>query len=131
MSQLHTSSSKHLLSPVQLDESTKAKTGEAESAFKPRTLLSYMKRFPIKRVVHLPNVTADPIKFDLVYNVSEGSEMPPGAASPLMAQFVLTGVDSTLAKYNTTGKWNNRMVWAVASKCPHVLPGLCLVKYRP
>ena len=96
-----------LLSPVQLDETTKVKTAEAEMAFKPKTLLSYMKRFPIKRVVHLPNVTADPIKFDLVYNVSEGSDLPPGAASPLMAQFVLTGVDSTLAKYNTTGKSNN------------------------
>lgn len=107
VSQLLISSLKRLLSPVQLDESTKVKTGEAESAFKPKTLLSYMKRFPIKRVVHLPNVTADPIKFDLVYNVSEGSELPPGAASPLMAQLVLTGVDSILAKYNTTGKWSS------------------------
>ena len=92
---------------MQLDEGTKVKTEEAENAFKPKTLLSHMKRFPIKRVVHLPNVTADPIKFGLVYNVSKGSELPPGAASPLMAQFELTGVDSTLAKYNTTGKWNN------------------------
>lgn len=89
---------------MQLDESTKVKAEEAESAFKPKTLLSYMKRFPIKRVVHLPNVTADPIKFDLVYNISQGSELPPGAASPHMAQFVLTGVDTTLTKYNTTGK---------------------------
>lgn len=93
-----------MLSPVQLDESTKVKAEEAESAFKPKTLLSYMKRFPIKRVVHLPNVTADPIKFDLVYNISQGSELPPGAASRHMAQFVLTGVDTTLTKYNTTGK---------------------------
>ena len=93
------------LSSVQLDESTKVKAGESEAAFKPRTLLSYMKKFPIKRVVHLPNVTADPIKFDLLYNISQDSQLPPGAASPRMAQFVLTGVNSTLSKYNTTGKW--------------------------
>lgn len=90
--------------PVQLDERTQVKAGEAESAFKPKTLLSCMKKFPIKRVVHLPNVTADPIKFDLLYNISQDSELPPGAASTQMAQFELSGVDSTLAKYNTTGK---------------------------
>ncbi|KAL3157632.1 hypothetical protein ABBQ32_012079 [Trebouxia sp. C0010 RCD-2024] len=88
----------------QLDESTKVKTGEAGSAFKPKTLLSYMKKFPTKRVVHLPNVTADPIKFALLYNVSQSRGLPPGTASPVMAQFVVTGVDSTLTKYNTTGK---------------------------
>ena len=80
------------------------KTGEAGSAFKPKTLLAYMKKFPTKRVVHLPNVTADPIKFSLLYNVSQGGGLPPGASSPVMAQFVVTGVDSTLTKYNTTGK---------------------------
>ena len=89
---------------MQLDERTQVKAGEAESAFKPKTLLSYMKKFPIKRVVHLPNVTADPIKFDLLYNISQDSELPPGAASAQMARFELSGVDSTLAKHNTTGK---------------------------
>lgn len=104
-----------LLSSVQLDESTKVKTGEAESAFKPKALVSYMKKFPTKRVVHLPNVTADPIKFALLYNVSPGSGLPPGAISPQIAQFVVTGVDATLTKYNTTGKCALLMTLSAAS----------------
>ena len=88
---------------MQLDEATQVKAEEAEAALKPKTLLSLMKKFPIKRVVHVPNVTADPIKFALLYNISQDSELPPGAASTQMAQFVLTGVDAVLAKYNTTG----------------------------
>lgn len=80
------------------------KEGQAESAFKDKAVLPFMKKVPIKRVVHLPNITADPIKFSLQYNISQGRPFPPGTASPEMAQFVVTGVDSTISKYNTTGK---------------------------
>ncbi|DBA73173.1 hypothetical protein WJX79_004877 [Trebouxia sp. C0005] len=87
-----------------LDESTQVKQGEEEAAFKEKAVLPFMKRLPIKRVVHLPNITADPIKFSLQHNTSQGSPLPPGVTSPEMAHFVVTGVDSTLSKYNTTGK---------------------------
>ena len=63
-----------------------------------------MKRVPVKRVVHLPNVTADPIKFSLVYNLSQGSPLPPGAPSEELASYTLTGLESVLSRYNTTGK---------------------------
>lgn len=76
---------------MQLSEDTQVKEGEQDTAFKPKTLLPYMKRVPIKRVVHLPNVTADPIKFSLQYNISQGSPLPPGAASREMASYTLTG----------------------------------------
>ncbi len=89
---------------MQLDESTLVKEGEVESAFKEKAVLPFMKKVPIKRVVHLPNITADPIKFSLQYNITQGSPLPPGVASTEMAQFVVTGVDSTFGKYNTTGK---------------------------
>lgn len=89
---------------MQLSEDTQVKESEQETAFKPRTLLPYMKRVPVKRVVHLPNVTADPIHFSLHYNLSQGMPLPPGAASAEMASFTLTGVDAVLSKYNTTGK---------------------------
>ena len=89
---------------LQLDESTQVKQGEVEAAFKDKAVLPFMKKLPIKRVVHLPNITADPIKFSLQYNSSQGSPLPPGVTSPEMAHFVVTGVDSTLSKYNTTGK---------------------------
>lgn len=87
-----------------LDEGTQVKQGEVEAAFKDKAVLPFMKKLPIKRVVHLPNITADPIKFSLQYNSSQGSPLPPGVTSPEMAYFVVTGVDSTLSKYNTTGK---------------------------
>lgn len=67
------------------------KEGEEEAAFKPKTLLPFMKRVPVKRVVHLPNITADPIKFSLKYNMSQGASLPPGAASDEMASYTLTG----------------------------------------
>ncbi len=89
---------------LQLDESTQVKQGEAEAAFKDKAVLPFMKKLPIKRVVHLPNITADPIKFSLQYNTSQGSPLPPGVTSAEMAHFVVTGVDSTLSKYNSTGK---------------------------
>lgn len=89
---------------VQLDESTQVLQSEREAAFKDKAVLPFMKKVPIKRVVHLPNVTADPIKFSLQYNTSQGSPLPPGVSSPEMAHFVVTGIDSTLTKYNSTGK---------------------------
>lgn len=33
------------------------------TAFKPKTLLPFMKRLPVTRVVHLPNITSDPVRF--------------------------------------------------------------------
>lgn len=88
----------------QLDKSTQVIQSEREAAFKDKAVLPFMKKVPIKRVVHLPNVTADPIKFSLQYNTSQGSPLPPGVSSPEMAHFVVTGIDTTLTKYNTTGK---------------------------
>jgi len=109
---------------LQLDESTQVKQGEGEAAFKDKAVLPFMKKLPIKRVVHLPNITADPIKFSLQYNTSQGSPLPPGVSSAEMAHFVMTGVDSTLSKYNTTGIsviaaccscWEKLLAWTQVS----------------
>ena len=100
---------------VQLDDSTQVKAGETEAAFKDKPVLPFMKRVPVKRVVHLPNITADPIKFSLRYNTSQGTPLPPDAASAVVADFVVTGVDATLSKYNTTGKLQHRQLHCVQS----------------
>ena len=89
---------------MQLDDSTKVKADEGEAAFKDKAVLPFMKKVPVKRVVHLPNITSDPINFSLQYNTSQGHPLPPGAASRQMAEYVVTGVDGILSKYNTTGK---------------------------
>ena len=92
---------------MQLDDSTQVKADERESAFKDKAVLPFMKKVPVKRVVLLPNITADPIKFSLLYNTSQGLPLPPGAASKQMAEYTVTGVDGVLSKYNTTGKQFN------------------------
>ena len=94
---------------VQLDDRTQVKADEAEAAFKDKAVLPFMKKVPVKRVVHLPNITSDPIKFSLQYNTSQGHPLPPGAASKQMAEYVVSGVDGILTKYNTTGKQLTRM----------------------
>ena len=108
---------------MQLDDSTKVKADEGEAAFKDKAVLPFMTNVSVKRVVHLPNFTSDPIKFSLQNNTSQGHPLPPGAASRQMAEYVVTGVDGILSKYNTTGKQLTSLPLCCAhvycsAKCP-------------
>ena len=48
---------------VQLDEPENGGgPDQSASSFVPKTLLPFMKRLPVKRVVHVANVTEDPVR---------------------------------------------------------------------
>ena len=47
----------------QLEQTDSAVENSEGTAFTPKTLLPFMKRLPVKRVVHLPNITSDPVCF--------------------------------------------------------------------
>ena len=48
--------------PLQLEEPEQgAGPDQSASSFVPKTLLPFMKRLPVKRVVHVANVTEDPV----------------------------------------------------------------------
>mmetsp|Transcript_27424 Transcript_27424/g.69745 ORF Transcript_27424/g.69745 Transcript_27424/m.69745 type:complete len:1029 (-) Transcript_27424:524-3610(-) len=79
---------------------------EGQGAEKTRNLLPYRKKLPIKRVVHFANLTADPIRLSLAYNTSTPHALPPGAADAHMAQFNITGVETAIKRYNTSGTVN-------------------------
>ena len=68
-----------------------------------RNLLPYMKKLPIKRVVHLNNVTASPIRMSLAYNTSTHHGLPPGVEAPELASFEVTGIEKAIERYNTSG----------------------------
>lgn len=46
---------------LQLEQTDGALENSEGTAFAPKTLLPFMKRLPVKRVVHLPNITSDPV----------------------------------------------------------------------
>lgn len=66
--------------------------GLEEGEYRPKALLPFMTRVPAKRVVHLPETATDPLSFSLSYNAS--SPLPPGIASPLLAQYDISGAPS-------------------------------------
>jgi hypoxia up-regulated 1 len=63
-----------------------------------RNLLPYMKKLPIKRVVHLSNVTGSPIKISLSYNASTHHGLPPGVDEPKLAAFEISGVEKAIER---------------------------------
>ena len=68
-----------------------------------RSLLPCMKKLPIKRVVHLTNVTASPVRFSLSYNTTTHHGLPPGVDAPELATFEVTGIEKAIERYNTSG----------------------------
>ena len=68
-----------------------------------RNLLPYMKKLPIKRIVHLNNVSASPIRISLSYNTSTHHGLPPGVDSPELASFEVTGIEGVIERYNVSG----------------------------
>eukprot|EP00891_Asterochloris_glomerata_P004630 jgi/Astpho2/4630/Aster-00203 len=95
----------------QLDDSTQVADGEdgteaMATAFKPKALLPFLKKVPTKRVVHLPNITTDPIRFRLFYDTDSGVPLPPSTAKATLGTFEATGLESVLSKWNETGKIN-------------------------
>ena len=49
-------------SPLQLEEPEGKEPEPGASTFAPKTLLPFMKRLPVKRVVHVANATEDPVR---------------------------------------------------------------------
>ena len=47
---------------MQLEEPAGKEPEAAASTFAPKTLLPFMKRLPVKRVVHVANATEDPVR---------------------------------------------------------------------
>ena len=68
-----------------------------------RNLLPYMKKLPIKRIVHLNNISASPIRISLSYNTSTHHGLPPGVDSPKLASFEVTGIEGVIERYNVSG----------------------------
>lgn len=86
-----------------LEETPGTMQNENGTAYVPKPLLPFGKRLPAKRVVHLANITSDPVKLQLLV----GPPSPDARvedASELLASFELTGLDEVKAKYNDTGK---------------------------
>ena len=69
-----------------------------DDLFKLRTLLPHMKRLPAKRVVHLPNFTADPFSVSLQFNASDAHPLPPSIHSENYAVFEVSGNKDAVAK---------------------------------
>jgi hypothetical protein len=55
-----------LLACLQLEETPGTQQNENGTAYLPKPLLPFGKRLPAKRVVHLPNITSDPIRLQLL-----------------------------------------------------------------
>ncbi|GMH32381.1 hypothetical protein BSKO_00215 [Bryopsis sp. KO-2023] len=77
---------------------------EAANLFKPKGLLPFMKRVPAKRVVNLPNFTADPFTFALSFNSSAPHGLPPGAKDEKYSTYEITGTKDAVEKYGEGGK---------------------------
>ncbi|KAL6750263.1 Hsp70 protein-domain-containing protein [Haematococcus lacustris] len=94
---------------LRVDEVHEAEGAEA-SAQQPeeRALLPSLKKLPVKRVVHWTNLSSDPLRLTLLYNTSTAYGLPPGAASPLLATLNVTGIDTVIKRYNTSGTVNVR-----------------------
>ena len=61
-------------------------------------MLPHGKRLPIRRVIHFAALTKDPIRFSLFYNTSTPTGLPPGALTPELATFEVTGIDNVISK---------------------------------
>jgi len=69
-----------------------------------KVLLPLYKRFPVRRIVSIPNAT-DNVFFTVYHNATAGP-LPPGITVDKVADFNITGVPEAADKYNVTGKIN-------------------------
>ena len=71
-----------------------------------KPLLPLHKRFPVRRIVSIPNATEDRA-FTVYHNVSAGQRLPPGIVKPTVAEFAVAGVKDAMAKHDgVLGKIN-------------------------
>lgn len=61
----------------------------ADPLYQAKTLLPFMKKLPAKRLVHLPNTSADSLTFTLSFDDSR--PLPPATDKPLFATFQVSG----------------------------------------
>jgi hypoxia up-regulated 1 len=69
-----------------------------------KPLLPLYKRFPVRRILSVPNATED-VTFTVHHNTSAGP-LPPGITADKVADFTITGVPDAVKKYDTVGKIN-------------------------
>jgi hypoxia up-regulated 1 len=69
-----------------------------------KMLLPLYKRFPVRRIVSIPNATEN--VFFTVYHNTTAGPLPPGIVAEKVADFNITGVPEAAEKYNVTGKIN-------------------------
>lgn len=60
---------------------------QAAAGARPINLLPYMKRIPVKRVVHHTDLTEDSLAFKLAYNASTPHGLPPSVQSADIAWY--------------------------------------------
>ena len=85
---------------LEVDVHDPAKPGER------KPLLPLHKRFPVRRIVSIPNATEDRA-FTVYHNVSLGQKLPPGILEPTVAEFAVAGVKDAIAKHDgVLGKIN-------------------------
>jgi len=67
---------------------------------KVRNLLPYMKKLPVRRIVHFNNLVKDPIRLSLFHNASTLHGLPPGTDpnQPGIGSFEVTGIDTVISK---------------------------------
>ncbi len=68
-----------------------AKPGDdpSDPVYQAKTLLPFMKKLPAKRLVHLPNTSADSLTFSLSFDDSR--PLPPATDQALLATFEVSG----------------------------------------
>jgi len=81
-----------------------AEGDDAEQLFKPRALLPYMKRLPVKRILHLANFTADPFKVSFAFNTSGGRPLPSGVETTDYGTYEVSGLKKAAEKHGQDGK---------------------------
>jgi len=67
---------------------------------KVRNLLPYMKKLPVRRIVHFNDLTRDPIRLSLAYNTTTPHGVPPATdpQDPSIGHFEVTGIDTVISK---------------------------------
>nr|QBY35573.1 heat shock protein 70G [Dunaliella salina] len=94
----------------QQDKGAAAPAPEADAEEKVRNLLPYMKKLPVRRLIHFNNLTQDPIRMSLLYNDSTPHGLPPATdpQSSAIGTFEVSGINTVINKYNNSGVVNLR-----------------------
>ncbi|CAD7703207.1 unnamed protein product [Ostreobium quekettii] len=90
--------------PPQWTAPAHAASDDAEQLFKPRALLPYMKRLPVKRILHLANFTADPFNVSFAFNTSGGRPLPSGMETTDYGTYEVSGMKKAVEKHGQDGK---------------------------